>query len=137
MPNMGDCLFKLIKPLGGDCPSRGGLPLEVVLLYQLLEAFPQLGVPHRLPVHLLLELLVGGNEEAAVVGRLVQDVQLGRLVDVHQGGHAVLQLVVVVLKVHPPLALHPVVEVPDLTALVFRGTSFATTATAVTGLVTA
>jgi len=89
-----------------------------VLVNQLVEAFSQLGVPHRLLVHFLLELLVRGDQQAAVVGRLVEDVQLGRLVHIRQSRHAVLQLVVVVFQVDSPLTLHPVVEVSDLSALV-------------------
>lgn len=123
-------LFHLLKPSRRDRDTSGGHPSAVVLVYQLSKPLSQLGVLDRLTVDFLFELLVGGYQQAAVVCSLVQDVQLGSLVNVCQGGHAVLQLVVVVFQVDSPLPLHSVVEVPDLSALVLRALSTGTTAAA-------
>ena len=87
------------------------------LALQGRQLLPEESVSRGLLVNVLPQLRVERRQQLAIVGRLVQNVQLGSLLGVGQLRHHCLQLVEVLSEVNASLPLHRVVKVANLSAL--------------------
>ncbi len=92
--------------------------VAVVSLLCLQELLLEHDIASGLALLLLPVPHVEAGQQVAVVHRLLEDGQFGSLVGVGKLRHEVFQLIEVVSQLHSPLALHRVVEVADLSALV-------------------